>query len=142
MKTITKYKSYDDMEFLSKDKCLEHEENCKLADWLMKNLPERPDGCSFSNGEGYIQHDNLIIIRTKKKFLEFVKRYTDHKWIKQSIDDCNLDPSWAYGIISECCPQSISKHWYRFMCIDNDFKEWGHPYYASHQNEVTDKQLN
>lgn len=130
MKELIKYISNDDFEFFNKEKCIEHEKNIAIAKIIIDKLPKRPDNCEFSNGSGYIQHDKKVIQDVKTEFLEFVKRYSDHKWIQKSIDDKNIDPSWAHRIISDCCPRTISNHWYRFYCMDEGFREWGQPYYA------------
>lgn len=144
METITKYKTDDGREFLDCESCVEHEANCKEAAFIIGELPERPsnNGCDFENGGGYIQHDEEIFMSVKAAFLEFSKRYTDHKWIQSAIDKPETHSSWPARILSEAMPSSIYRHWHRFECTDKDFCEWGQPYYATHQNEAKQIQLN
>jgi len=143
MKVITKYEAFDGSEFISEAKCAEHESSCNEIDLIMSALPKKPDSCDFSNGSGYLQHEEDITLNVRNKFLEFAKRYTTHKWIQESIDKgFEIDPSWAGRMISECAPSYISRQWYRFQCMDKQLREWGQPYYASHPEAATQTQLN
>lgn len=143
MQTITKYKADDGVEFLNASECELHEANCELAEAIMRTLPKKPDSCDFSNGGGYVQHDAETLLKARNRFLEFVKRYTDHKWIQQSIDGgMDIDCSWAGRIIGECAPSSIYKHWCRFGCVDKSFREWGQPYYALNPEQGKQIRLN
>ena len=143
MEVITKYKAYDDVEFLSAEECEKHESNCKGIRKIMSVLPTKPESCDFSNGSGFLQHDKKILIDARRKFCEFAKRYTDHQWLQQTIDGgLEMDSSWAGRIISECCPNSISKEWYRFQCIDSELREWGQQYYSAHPEAAKQIQLN
>ena len=143
MKLITKYKAFDNSEFMDEGRCIEHESNCKQADLIISKLPEKPGSCDFSNGDGYIQHDYNTILNVRNKFLEFCKRYSDHKWIQETIDKgFDVDPSWAGRIIGECAPSYISRMWYRFSCIDNNQREWGQPYYANNPDQAKPIRLN
>lgn len=142
MEMITKYKAFDGTEYLEESKCADHESNCKIADLIMINLPLKPDGFDFSNGSGYIQHDYNNLLNVRNEFLEFCKRYTDHRWIQETIDGVfDVDPSWAGRMIGECAPNYIYKMWYRFACIDKQQKEWGQPYFATNE-QGENKRLN
>jgi len=134
MKEIAKYKSEDGEEFIIKRECLQHEANCQEIYSIMQQLPERftDNDCSYANGMGYIQHERENILKVRNQVLEFFKRYTDHKWIQETIDKgFEADSSWAGRVIEEVAPRTIYKHWYRFGCIDSDIREWGQPYYAN-----------
>lgn len=144
MKEITKYKAEDGLEFNDKVECVEHERSCIMVSIIMERLPNRPDDCSFTNGSGYIQHgSNLLEVRND--FLRFVsKQYNiTHKWVEQTINKgFEVHPSYVGRLIGECCPNTISKHWYRFMCIDSKLREWGQPYYANNPHEADQVVLN
>jgi len=143
MKTITKYIADDKREFTNEADCVDHEWNCVHVESIMMGLPPSIDDTKFSNGSGYIQHDRESLLEVRNKFLEFVKRYTKHEWIQQSIDKgFDAHPSWVGRILSESAPSSIAKHWYRFSCIDKDLREWGQPYYADHPNDAKQVRLN
>lgn len=144
MEKIIKYKAYDGREFLDSDKCADHEQNCTIASGIVNKIPSKPNGTDFSNGSGYIQHDEANVLAVRNEFLEFVKRYTgDINTIQQTIDEgFSVHPSWAGRMIDECAPNSISKHWYRFMCMDDRFREWGQPFYASNPDSAEQVCLN
>ena len=143
MEKITKYKAADGVEFLDEIECKLHEVNCDTARHIMSALPAKPDGCDFSNGSGYIQHDKDLLLKTRNRFLEFAKRYTDASCIQQTIDKgFDVHPSWAGRVLGEMLPYSIGKHWYRFETISDDFREWGQPYYAKNPSEAKQVRLN
>ena len=142
MKAITKYIAYDGREFTNEAECVTHEYNVDLAKNIMVALGDKPDGCDFANGHGYIRHYSPTANRARRDYLEFCKRYSDHKWIQQSIDDASIDTSWAGRIIGECAPPSISAMWNRFSCIDSEGREWGQAYYAANPEKGEQKQLN
>lgn len=141
MKTVTKYKADDGVEFESEDQCLTHEANCDAAKSIMKNLHKKPSGCDFSNGSGYIKHDAGKVQEVRALFLDFCKRFTDHKCI-QGVIDGTTHISHAHRLLGEILPQSIYKHWSRFTCIGSDGREFGQPYYVTNPDEATQKQLN
>ena len=141
MEKIAKYKANDGSLFDSEEDCMAHENNCAAAARIMQAIPDKPKGCDFSNGSGFIQHSSGGLLLARTALLELIKeKYTQHKWIQQSIDKgWDAHSSYAGRIIDECCPNSISKHWYRFMCIDDQYREWGQPYYAN--NPLDAKQV-
>lgn len=143
METLTKYKAFDGREFTDADECREHEANCLEAERIMGQLPAKPDTCDFSNGGGFLQHDKETFLAVRNQFCEFAKRYTDFKWLQQTIDmGLDAHPSWVGRILDEAAPSTISKHWYRFMCVDSELREWGQPYFANNPSEGKQKQLN
>ena len=143
MKVITKYKAYDGVEFTDEKLCHEHERNCDTASNIMVSLPENPDSCDFSNGSGYLQHEAGLLLSVRNEFLEFTKRYTDHKWIQETIDKgFDAHASYESRILGEVLPNSIHKHWYRFSCIDSECREWGQPCYANNPQDGDNLRLN
>jgi hypothetical protein len=143
MEIVTKYKAFDGSEFTSEAACIQHEQNCNIAEKIMQGIPKEPDGCYFANGSGYIQHDKSKLLQTRNEFIEFCKRYSSHKWLQETIDKgWDAHSSWAGRILDECAPRSINKQWYRFSCIDSNFREWGQPYYANNPDQAKQVRLN
>lgn len=140
MKSITKYVANDGTEFNTKADCLRHEALIVEIDEIMSDLPELPkeDGCSFANGSGYIQHKAVTFFMVRERLLKIAKRFTDHKWIDQSIESPRTThASWAGRIIDECCPRPLSRAWHRIYCTNvQSLREYGQPYYADHENEA------
>ncbi len=137
MKTITKFQAVDGKEFTDKQECLKYEELIIEVDIIMSVLPETPknDACNFSNGGGFLQHKKRVLRTSKIEILELCKKYIDHHWIQQTIDDCTVDPSWVARLLSDYNIQPLNNAWYRFSCIDKQSREWGQPYYANNPNE-------
>jgi len=136
MKTITKYIAYDKSEFTDEAACLEYERKCRIADDIISGLRTRPEGCDFSNGTGYIQHDPETFKTVRRELVEQANTEYPHKWLQAELDGQEVHPSWAARIIGECCTDRLYKAWYRILCTDSKFREWGQPYYAEHPEEA------
>jgi hypothetical protein len=144
METITIFKAIDGTEFTSKTECLKYEILIKRVDEIMALLPPTPkdDGCSFENGDGYIKHEKTELRNTQVKLLEICKEYIDHKWIQQSIDDETVYSFLVGRLLDNYGIKPLKNAWYRFLCVDNQSREWGQPYYADNPEEGKQVQLN
>jgi hypothetical protein len=81
----------------------------------------------------YIQHIPKIVEKAQKEFLELCveigvlpNKYLEGKVHRQGIVGRFLD---------DCGKKEIYSTWYRFMCIDDNYKEWEQPYYTHHKQE-------
>lgn len=137
MRKIVKYKAVDNTEFDFEKDCLEYEYLIKRVKAIMKVLPKLPenDGCSFSNGGGYIQHDRATLRKVKLELLEQIKKYVNHDWVQQTIDNENTHSSWVARLLDDYNIRPLRSAWYRFSCIDDLDREWGQPYYALNPTE-------
>lgn len=142
MKTIIKYVAIDHKEFTSQLECENYEKLIERVNLIMAKLPMAVKEIDFSNGSGYLLHPISTIKEVRNEILELCKKYIDHNWIQQTIDDYNVDPSCVARILSDYNINPLSKAWYRFQCIDKDGKEWCQPYYVTHQDEAKQVQLN
>lgn len=141
METITKFKAIDGKEFTDKQECIKYELLIDRVNSIMNTLPKRPDSCDFSNGSGYLQHNEITLRNTKISLLTICKEYIDHKWIQQSIDDDTIHPSWVGRLLDDYGIRPLNHAWYRFQCIDSKYREWGQPYFASNPEKATQKCL-
>jgi len=140
---IAKYKAIDGKEFDDKEKCIDYEALIKKVDSIMGVLPKLPNkDCNFSNGGGYIQHEPSILNTVKRDLLGVIKKYVDHKWVQQSIDDPTIHSSYVGRLLNDYSISPLEKAWDRFMCIDKYQREWGQPYYANNPDDATQKRLN
>lgn len=145
VKEITKYQADDGREFKTKEDCLAHELLCDKVAGIVSNLPDKPenDGCSFANGGGYLQHEKHALVSAKKALLSLANEISPHKWFVQSIEDDTAHSSWAGRIIDDSEKLApINKAWYRIMCVDEQFREWGQPYFANNPNKAKQVRLN
>ena len=144
MKTITKYEAIDGTEFDHENECLKYEKLIERIDLIMHELPKRPedDGCRFSNGGGFIQHDKATLCKARIKILKEVKKHIKHPWVQQTIDDENVHPSYVSRLIDDYRIKPLNSAWYRFMCIDKSGREWGQPYFANNPEKGQQIKLN
>jgi len=142
VKTVTKYEATDGAQFDNMQDCIAHEDLCKEIDSIMSTLPVRPNNphnCDFENGHGYVQHKAEVFYDVREKLLNIANRIYKHKWFDQSIKDKSVHPGWAGRIIGETS-RPLSKAWYRIMCTDKKFREWGQPYYADNPEQASSQQ--
>lgn len=144
MKKISKFVANDGSEFTSQKKCERYEAHCKEVKAVMKKLgsvPKLPN-CGFANGGGYIQHDEATFMQVRTQILEIAKKFTDHKWIQETIDKgLEAHSSYAARIIDECTTRPLGAAWSRVQCVDKQFREWGQPYYAEHPDKAKQVKL-
>ncbi len=140
MKAITKYQAKDGAVFDTESDAIDHEKICDEIDAIMLALPPRPDNdeCRFVNGQGYIQHKPEVFWVVRANLLKVASRFTDHEWIKKSIADSSVHPSFAHRIIGEFS-SPLSTAWYRIMCVDKNLREWGQPYFADNNDKIHPK---
>ena len=141
MQVIMKYKAKDGTEFDTEGKCISYESLCEEVAGIMAALQGRPedDGCSFANGEGYIQHDVAKVEAVRVSILKIGLRFVQYPpWLQKTIDNpADTQPSWAGRLISERCPKPVYEAWHRFMCMDTQNREWGQPYYAANPDKAS-----
>lgn len=144
MKVVIKYKAIDGKEFEKEQDCIDYELLIETVNHIMSKLPKLPenDSCSFVNGGGYIQHNKRKLQAAKIALLELCKKYIDHKWIQQTIDDSSVHPSYVARLLGDYGINPLYDAWHRFVCIDSDLKEWGQPFYASNQSKAEQTKLN
>lgn len=87
---------------------------------------------TFSSGDYYIQHIPHIIDKAQREFLDICYQITGSKiYLSETVN--------RQGIIGRYLDDSgdsiLYKNWYRFMCIDDHYREWGQPYFAINLNE-------
>jgi hypothetical protein len=138
METITKFKAIDGKEFTSEIECLKYELLIKRVDEIMALLPKIPkdDGCNFANGGGYIQHEKTTLRNAQIQLLEICKEYIDHKWIQQTIDE-TVHSSYVGRLLGDYGIRPLENAWYRFSCVDKQYREWGQLYFATNPDKGT-----
>ena len=140
MEQITKFKAIDGKEFTSETKCLKYELLIKRVDEIMALLPPIPkdDNCNYGNGGGYVKHDKAKLRNAQIQLLEICKEYIDHKWIQQTIDDETVHSSYVGRLLDDYGIRPLNDAWFRFSCVDNQYREWGQPYFAINPDKGTD----
>jgi hypothetical protein len=134
---ITKYEAIDGRLFNCEQECKDwdsHILEVRAIIDLLAPLPEEK-GCNFSNGDGYVQQKKPIVEHAIRAIVRIAK--TDLGVNKKDF----LENPFGYrhSIIGRYIDDGGDLHlyraWSRFMCMDDQFREWGQPYYASHPHE-------
>lgn len=142
MEIIQKFKAIDGVEFNDKEECIKYETLIDRVNSIINTLPKHPNTCEFSNGSGYLQHNETTFKNAKISLLNICKEYIDHRWVQESIDDHNINPSYVGRLLDDYGIRPLYKAWYRIMCVDSKFREWGQLYYATNPNEAKQVKLN
>ena len=139
MEKILKFKAKDGLIFDSEDKCLDYEKIVDLVELSLRNLDDSEEynkDCSFSNGSGFLQHSEKLVIQLEKDLIDICNKYFNPKepferfnhYVGRLIDDSN----------TKC----LNKMSYKLMCIDKLNREWGQPYFANNPDKGIQKCLN
>ncbi len=144
MEEVKRFLSEDGQIFDDVYACVEHEKLINAINEIESRMPIRPknDGCKFGNGEGYLQHEKDVIDKAMVDLLK-VSDIDKEYWDKPQFLDNPF--SCRFGIIGRVIDDSrsaINSLWYRFMCMDENYREYGQCYYATHQSESTGGCLN
>ncbi len=144
MKKITMFEAEDGKLFRNELDCINYENLIRNIKEISDRLPQLPKdaNCNFSNGEGYLQHDADIV---NKAIIDLVKL---EECLEKYLDDHNfLEHPFTYrnsiiGRIIDDSDSPIKSLWYRFMCMDETYKEYGQGYYAANPSYSTGGCLN
>jgi hypothetical protein len=144
MKEIKRFESEDGKIFKTEIECNKHEKLIKNIKFIMSQLEPLPkeSGCKFENGDGYIQQDKTMV---NKAMIELVKlsKIKDPDYINK---DFYKNPfAWRNGILGRIFSDSSDlfyHEWIRFMRMDEQYREWGQPYFAMNPNKGTNRKRN
>lgn len=140
MESIIQYKAKDGRIFNNEENCLTYEQQLDKIEKIMSGLFDRPDSCDFINGGGYIQQEKNNV---DKAIIDLVKASGVCDHIANSLE-FNKNPfTYRNGIIGRYLDDNdsfICKHWLRFRCMDDNYREYGQPYFASNPSQA--KQIN
>lgn len=137
MKQITKYQASDGTEFYAKKECSDYEALIERINFIMARLKPLPEdkNCDFSNGGGFVQQSELSFKSVKFDLLCEIKKHINHKWVEHTMNDEGVHLSYVGRLISDKDIRPITSAWYRLMCTDKQYREWGQPYFAEHPEE-------
>ena len=132
MREIKMYQSEDGEIFETVKKCGEHEFKIHAIRVITGELNDRPNTEEFAQGYGFIQQSSDVV----KKAITRIAQLS----IVELNDNFYLNPTKALNAIigTAICESDkyIAKAWYRFQCMDNDYKEWGQPFFAERSNKL------
>ena len=133
MKVQTVYVSDDGARFDSAGEAINRDSLVKLVADIMLGLRPIPkdDGCRFANGGGYVQQDASVVKEAKRRLMEIAAA----KLRRDDLLKEDVHVSWALRLLDGALPP-VERALSRFYCMDERFREWGQPFYASHPDEA------
>lgn len=139
MNKLTKYQAVDGREFKFLEDCLKYENDLHIISNIELELISRPDNTNFLNGGGYIQQKESSVVSAMIKTIKLLD-------IPEDIKDKALQSPFKsrFGIIDrylDDCDLLHRKIWYRFMCIDDQYREWGQPYFAMNPDKGNQRKI-
>jgi hypothetical protein len=136
MKQIIKWQADDGREFQEETECKAYESLCGEVASIMATFPAHPknDGCRFANGHGFIQLSEVVVKEVRNKLLDLISGEINHRWVEESRD-MSVHPSYVARLVGETGLRPLYNAWNRITCVDDQWREWGQPYYASHPDQ-------
>jgi hypothetical protein len=135
MKIKEEFIASDGVSFDTEDSCIAHENLLNEIDAILDTLPELPrasEAPRFLFGEGYIQHDVAKFLAARNAFLQIAIRLrgSSNEILDQALVDQNSTTSLDITALVYGANRFLGELWWRFECMDNEFREWGGPSYA------------
>jgi hypothetical protein len=133
MEIIKKYRSDDGLEFLDERACLLHERLTVEVRERLATLHAAPTDPNSSTA--YIQQRPEAVLELQSWLVAQVERASGQLFpgMKQAALPIGFTIVGRYQ--DDCGPAAIRGAWYRLMCMDNLFREWGQPYFALQANK-------
>lgn len=129
MEKILMFKSNDGELFKTKQKCENHETKINKIKKVMSTLNELPkkNNCNFANGDGFVRQNIEVVCKAMIDIVNIagIKKHPD--FISNPFN-CRRGSIGRY--IDDSGNSILYRAWYRFMCMDDECREWGQPYYA------------
>lgn len=133
------FQANDGSRFDTEAETRKYEKMVSDLDVLLGTLPNRDDALvGFSSGKGFIQHEKEALAKFDAAFAEIMER----NFSKETVDCYRKHP---HGIVwrildgNDPFTNAICKAGYRRLCIDENLREWGQPYfamtYAAHETQ-------
>lgn len=140
MRPVTQYEASDGSIWHTESDALFRDTLCEKVKKAMTPLGDRPElpHCGFENGDGYYQHAQSEVRRAKENLLALVKEY-GWEWEGLKNAKCpqiDVGADWFARILDGCQQVPLTRAYGRLMCIDNQGREWGQPYFTSHPDEA------
>ena len=135
MKVIELYEAPDGKRFDTAYECVRYEAILAEVEDILLHITTN-DSIDFSNGEGYIQHEESGVMHLNQDFLRLV-----NKWFQPEV----LFTEFTYEVgrmIDDSNMKCLKQLDYKIECIDDKNREWGQPYYAMNPGSGNQTQLN
>lgn len=132
MKSIIKFVTDDGVEHVEEEAALEHERLCDDVHRAESHLLPRPTSSEFSNGVGFVQQTGSVVIVFQRHLIRTLQKTcpTDEDWSVYLEAEFPVGNSYMGRLMDDAAPRVVRSAWWRVMCIDEQFREYGQPYFA------------
>jgi hypothetical protein len=141
MEKVIRYKANDGSEWDSAGPCEARDEMIREVDAAMKLLKPTPNDC---NWKGYVQQSEAAVTQCKELLYAIANREGVLKWWidGQKREHGKTDSDFIYrvhaswfGRMLDGGHEPLGSAYGRLCSIDDKFREWNQPYYASHPEQ-------
>lgn len=143
MKKITKYQANDGSEWKTKEDAEKRDILIVEVEAAMSPLQPNPGTIEFANGHGFVRQDVVAVANVRKNLYAIARRDGVLKWWidQQKAQHGQTDeglmavhPSW-FSRMLDGAHRPLDRAYSRLCCIDDQYREWGQPYFASHPDK-------
>jgi hypothetical protein len=132
MKSITLYQAVDGSNWPTPLAALERDALCSHVDAAMELLRPRPSDPGFSNGDSFVQQESGPWLAAKQRIVDLAFAVTGHGVFAGIAEE--IHPRSIAGRILDDTGGPLAQAWWRFSCIDDQYREWGQPWFVEHPN--------
>ncbi len=148
MKIIQVYEADDRSRWNTAEEAIERDFLIKKVELATAPLGVQDESTDFVNGKGYYQHSEVAIATTRRALwiltapkLESWINTQKEKYGRSEEEIAALHPSGALRML-DGSHRPLEGAWTRFLCIDEQGREWGQPYYVNAHEHREEKRLN
>jgi len=136
MKKIVRYEANDGVLFKTESEALKRDRLIEQVADIMSVLPRAQYAfdSKFKKGRAYIQHDKSALRKVQVELLEICKNYVNYAWIQYAIDNEDVPLSYVGRLMDDQDIEILRTAGYRFLCIDDEYREWEEPYFKSNHD--------
>jgi hypothetical protein len=131
MKPVQKFEANDGTVFDDATSALDHDALCTAIATLTDALPAPPP----SGSEEWIQHSMSDFLTYQRALIELfrakVPYFANNEHTLWALHAQRPAGHTLIGrFIDDSAPRPLYSAWYRIMCTDQRFREWGQPFFA------------
>lgn len=136
--TMTYFVTGDGQRFTDAAAAARHEVLVAEVAEIMAPLGDVPDGTNFTNGHGHIPHTAAALETVRRAVAAIGKRERPswEGWDAFAEGNCHI--SWPARMVDNGGPSELRTVIHRLYCTDDQGREWGQPYFASHPDRASD----
>lgn len=140
MLKVFRYKAIDGKIFETEQACENHERKLDKINQIMSPLRKCPDSGDFYDGCGYVRQDPETVNRAMIELVDlFDISLRETKWSGFYDNPFVFRHSFIGRLIDDSGDREIMSAWYRFMRMDDQYREWGQQFFA--RNPHAGKQI-